>query len=143
MNTLQIKLARLEAQLKITKGNRAKAKIVIAILAVESAIEQLKSIAVTATKQEKAVKKEEFCKKPEKSTVKLLQLRFKNAEISIAENKINLNSQGAELSLNCSFSLDVDYYGNNRKTKIRKLKEAQTAKVHATFEFVGTILLAS
>jgi hypothetical protein len=42
MNTLQIKLARLESQLKITKGNRAKAKIVIEILKVESAIEQLK-----------------------------------------------------------------------------------------------------
>jgi hypothetical protein len=40
MNTLQTKLARLEAQLKITKGNRAKAKIVIEILKVESAIEQ-------------------------------------------------------------------------------------------------------
>jgi len=143
MNTLQIKLARLEAQLKITKGNRAKAKLIIAILAVELAIEQLKSIAVTVIKQEKAVKKEEFCKKPEKSTVKLLQFRFKNAEISIAENKINLKSQSAELSLNCSFSLDVDYYGNNRKTKIKKLREVQTAKVHAMFEFVGTILLAS
>jgi hypothetical protein len=42
MNTLQTKLARLEAQLKITKGNRAKAKIVVEILKVESAIEQLK-----------------------------------------------------------------------------------------------------
>jgi hypothetical protein len=42
MNTLQIKLARLESQLKITKGNRAKAKIVIEILKVELAIEQLK-----------------------------------------------------------------------------------------------------
>jgi hypothetical protein len=40
MNTLQTKLARLEAQLKITKGNRAKAKIVIEILKVELAIEQ-------------------------------------------------------------------------------------------------------
>ena len=40
MNTLQTKLARLESQLKITKGNRAKAKIVIEILKVESAIEQ-------------------------------------------------------------------------------------------------------
>jgi hypothetical protein len=42
MNTLQTKLARLESQLKITKGNRAKAKIVIEILKVESAIERLK-----------------------------------------------------------------------------------------------------
>ena len=42
MNTLQTKLVRLEAQLKITKGNRAKAKIVIEILKVESAIERLK-----------------------------------------------------------------------------------------------------
>ena len=40
MNTLQTKLARLEAQLKITKGNRAKAKIVMEILKVELAIEQ-------------------------------------------------------------------------------------------------------
>jgi hypothetical protein len=42
MNTLQTKLARLKSQLKITKGNRAKAKIVMEILKVESAIEQLK-----------------------------------------------------------------------------------------------------
>jgi hypothetical protein len=42
MNTLQTKLARLEAQLKVAKGNRNKAKIVIEILKVESAIEQLK-----------------------------------------------------------------------------------------------------
>jgi hypothetical protein len=42
MNTLQTRLARLKSQLKITKGNRAKAKIVIEILKVESAIEQLK-----------------------------------------------------------------------------------------------------
>jgi hypothetical protein len=42
MNTLQTRLARLKSQLKITKGNRAKAKIVIEILKVESAIERLK-----------------------------------------------------------------------------------------------------
>ena len=42
MDTLRTKLARLEAQFKITKGNRAKAKIVMEILKVESAIEQLK-----------------------------------------------------------------------------------------------------
>jgi hypothetical protein len=42
MNTLQTKLARLKSQLKITRGNRAKAKIVIEILKVESAIGQLK-----------------------------------------------------------------------------------------------------
>ena len=41
MNTLQTKLTRLNAQLKITKGNRAKAKIVIQILKIELAIEQL------------------------------------------------------------------------------------------------------
>lgn len=51
MNTLQTKLARLEAQLKITKGNRAKAKIVIEILKVELAIEQfnLKQKEITLT----------------------------------------------------------------------------------------------
>jgi hypothetical protein len=51
MNTLQTKLTRLEAQLKITKGNRAKAKIVIEILKVEAAIEQfnLKQKEITLT----------------------------------------------------------------------------------------------
>lgn len=44
MNALQTKLARLNAQLSVTKGNRAKAKIVIEILKVESAIEQLELI---------------------------------------------------------------------------------------------------
>ena len=39
MNTLQVKLARLNAKLLVTKGNRAKAKIVIEILKVESAID--------------------------------------------------------------------------------------------------------
>lgn len=41
---LQAKLIRLEFQLKITKGNRAKAKIVIEILKIESAIEQLEPV---------------------------------------------------------------------------------------------------
>ena len=41
MNTLKTKLNQLKSQLKITKGNRAKAKLVIKILAVETAIEQL------------------------------------------------------------------------------------------------------
>lgn len=139
MNNLQTKLNRLIAQLAITKGNRAKAKIIIKVLAVEAAIEQLKSV------KEKIVKKtdEEFCKKAEKTTVKLLLRRFKGAEINITENKIKITSASAELLLNCSFSLDIDYYGRNRKTKIKELKEIQTAKLHAMFEFVGTILLAS
>lgn len=50
MNTLQTKLTRLNTQLAITKGNRNKAKIVIEILKVESAIEQLKSIQENSTK---------------------------------------------------------------------------------------------
>ena len=143
MNTLQTKLARLEAQLKITKGNRNRAKLVIAILAVEAAIEQLKPVMVTAAQKEATVKKDEFCKKAEKATVKLLQLRFKNAEVNVTETKVNINSESAELSVNLSFSLDTEYYGYKRQTHIRKLKQAQTAKVHAMFEFAGTILLAS
>lgn len=51
MNNLQSKLARLESQLKITKGNRAKAKIVIEILKVESAIEQLQKNNIVAFKR--------------------------------------------------------------------------------------------
>lgn len=124
MHILQTKLARLEAQLKITKGNRNRAKLVIAILAVEAAIEQLKPVIVTEAK-------------------KLLQLRFKNAEVNVTKTKLNITSDSTELSLNLSFSLDTEYYGYKRQTHIRKLKQAQTAKVHVMFEFVGTILLAS
>ena len=51
MNTLQIKLARLEAQLAITKGNRAKAKLIIAILAVEAAIEAIEKNTIVAFKR--------------------------------------------------------------------------------------------
>lgn len=53
MNTLQIKLqtklAQLNAQLVVTKGNRNKAKIVIDILKVEFAIELLKPSVIKMT----------------------------------------------------------------------------------------------
>lgn len=143
MNTLQTKLARLNAQLLITKGNRNKAKIVIDILKVELAIEQLKPVIAIRAKKEATVKKDKFCKKAEKETVKLLQSRFKNAKVNVTETKVNITSESAEISVNSSFLLNTDYYEYNRETKISKLKKSQTAKVHAIFEFIGTVLLAS
>ena len=51
MNTLKTKLNKLNAQLRATHGNRAKAKLVIKILAVEAAIEQLQKNAIVAFKK--------------------------------------------------------------------------------------------
>lgn len=55
MTKLQIKLNRLNAQLSITKGNRARAKIALEILKIESAIEQLelKQKEITLTWEQK------------------------------------------------------------------------------------------
>ena len=51
MNTLETKLNKLNAQLRATHGNRAKAKLVIKILAVEAAIEQIQKNAIVAFKR--------------------------------------------------------------------------------------------
>ena len=51
MNTLETKLNKLNAQLRATHGNRAKAKLVIKILAVEAAIEQIQKNAIVSFKR--------------------------------------------------------------------------------------------
>ncbi len=51
MNTLETKLNKLNAQLRATHGNRAKAKLVIKILAVEAAIEQLQKNTIVSFKR--------------------------------------------------------------------------------------------
>lgn len=51
MSTLETKLYKLNAQLRVACGNRAKAKLVIKILAVEAAIEQLDKNNIVAFKR--------------------------------------------------------------------------------------------
>lgn len=51
MNTLETKLNKLNAQLRVARGNRAKAKLVIKILAVEAAIEAIQKNAIVAFKK--------------------------------------------------------------------------------------------
>jgi hypothetical protein len=51
VNTLETKLNKLNAQLRATHGNRAKAKLVIKILAVEAAIEQLQKNTIVSFKR--------------------------------------------------------------------------------------------
>ena len=56
LNRLNTKLTRLTAQLAVTKGNRNKAKIILEIVKIEAAIEQLSQ--KRNTKKQKPVKKE-------------------------------------------------------------------------------------
>lgn len=143
LTKLQTKLTKLTAQLKITRGNRAKAKIIIAILKVEAAIETLESIQEPLKRKSKEKVKDDFCKKTEKTTIKLFESRFKNAKVDITTNKITLKSGSAELSLNCAVTLDSDYYNHYNRVKIIKnLKASQTSKAHSVFHFVGSILKA-
>ena len=249
MNALQTKLARLNAQLSVTKGNRAKAKIVIEILKVESAIEQLipeeKEITLTR-EQEKSLnaltvgncpifskltekskeellkivdelevlnreadrdnctgkgawkkpseasikrseqrsnkrrllrqrveqleliqkkpveikeeteqsepvdapvtKKDEFCKKPEKATIKFLESKFKDAQIEITDKQVILKSETSELKLNCFVEIPYidEYYNHYRRKKlIKRLRDGQTSKAHSVCEYIGSILLAA
>jgi hypothetical protein len=51
MNNLQSKLARLEAQLKITKGRQNQRKLIEKILAVEAAIEAIEKNAIVSFKR--------------------------------------------------------------------------------------------
>jgi hypothetical protein len=51
VSTLETKLNKLNAQLRATHGNRAKAKLVIKILAVEAAIEQLQKNTIVSFKR--------------------------------------------------------------------------------------------
>lgn len=242
---LQAKLTRLNAQLSITRGNRAKVKIVIEILRVESAIEQFspKQKEITLTWEQKkslnaltggnlpvfsklteeskekllkivdelevlnceadqdnatgkgawkrpseasikrsekrsneysllrkrieqleliqeksveinqskpvdvsATKKNEFCKKPEKATIKFLESRFKDAQVDITKTQVIIKSGTSELAMNLFFEIpDInDYYNQYRRAKtIKNLKQNQTSKVHSVCEYISTILLAS
>ena len=241
---LQIKLTCLNAQLSITKGNRNKAKLVLEILKVESAIEQLipeeKEITLTReqekslnaltggkfifskltqeskkellkivneleslereeyrdsctgkglwkkpseasikrseqrsnkrrllrqrveqleliqekpveireeTEQSKPVdvpvtKKDEFCKKSDRKTVKLLESRFKDAQIDITETQVILKSETGELAINCSMELpELDY---RRRDVIKSLiRQNQNPKIHSVYEYIGSILLTA
>ena len=245
---LQAKLTCLNAQLSITKGNRNKAKLVLEILRIESAIEQLipeeKEITLTreqekslnaltggkfifskltqeskkellkivneleslereeyrdsctgkglwkkpseaSTKrseqrsnkrrllrqrveqlepiQEKPVKikkeikqskpvdapvtkKDEFCKKPEKATIKFLESKFKDAQIEITDKQVILKSETSELKLNCFVEIPYidEYYNHYRRKKlIKRLRDGQTSKAHSVCEYIGSILLAA
>lgn len=157
MNALQTKLARLNAQLSVTKGNRAKAKIVIEILKVESAIEQLEPIQEKPVKIKKEIKqskpvdapvtqKDEFCKKPEKATIKFLESKFNDAQIEITDKQIILKSETSELKLNCFVEIPYidEYYNHYRRKKIiKRLREGQTSKAHSVCEYIGSILLTA
>lgn len=248
MTKLQIKLNRLNAQLSITKGNRAKAKIALEILKIESAIEQLelkqKEITLTweqkkslnaltggkfifgkltqeskkkllkivneledlereeyrdkctgkglwkrpseasikrsekrsnkyrllrkrveqleliqenpvevkeETEQSKPVnvpvtKKDEFCKKTEKTTIKFLESKFENAQVEITDKQIILKSETSELKLNCFVEIPyIDEYYNHYKRKklIKRLRDGQTSKAHSVCEYISSILLTA
>ncbi len=133
MNTLQTKLARLESQLKITKGNRAKAKIVIEILKVESAIEWI---------EKKQAFKDEFYRKPEKTINK-----FKDTQINITETQaIELRTKQLELNLFCEMPC-VNKFQEVDNTKFTKQtisilnKEGKTRKVKG--EALGDYLISA
>lgn len=138
MNSLKNKLNKLNAQLKITRGNRAKAKLVIKILAVEAAIEKMNSAVVT---KKPVAKKLEFAKKPDKKMLKIFKEKLQGAEIKITENKILLISGSLELSVNTSIEFIPKWTG--RRSEAKYLRETQTAKIHALYEVIGTLLLAS
>ena len=242
MNALQTKLTRLNAQLSVTKGNRNKAKLILEILKVESAIEQLeliqenpleveekeievKNIAVKLPVSVSTLKKhcgvpsaemtdkeiingwkyslaaqsmqkdwrlteqiswadrhlilnivywvdqyqqemdergltekyclwiekkeeiqDEFCKKPEKATIKFLESKFKNCQIEITDKQIILTSETSELKLNCFVEIPYidEYYNHYRRKKlIKRLRDGQTSKAHSVCEYIGSILLAA
>lgn len=157
VSKLQAKLTRLNAQLVVTKGNRAKAKIVLEILKVESAIEQLEPIQEKPvevreeTEQSKPVdapvtKKDGFFTKPEKATIKFLESKFKDAQIDITDKQIILKSETSELKLNCFVEIPYidEYYNHYRRKKlIKRLRDGQTSKAHSVCEYIGSILLAA
>lgn len=150
---LQIKLTRLNAQLSVTKGNRNKAKLVLEILKIELGIEQSEPIQKKPVevkreiKQSKPVdtpvtKKDEFCKKPDRKTIKLLESRFKDAQIDITETQVILKSETSELTMNCSMELpELDY---RRRDVIKSLiRQNQNPKIHSVYEYIGSILLTA
>ena len=91
-------------------------------------------------------KKDEFCKKPEKTTIKFLESKFKDAQVEITDKQIILKSETSELALNLSFEIpDInDYYSQYRRAKtIKNLRQNQTSKVHSVCEYIGSILLTA
>lgn len=157
VSKLQAKLTRLNAQLSITKGSRARAKLVLEILRIESAIEQLEPIQEKPVKIKKEIKqskpvdapvtkKDEFCKKAEKTTIKFLESKFKDAQIDITDKQIILKSETSELKLNCFVEIPYidEYYNHYRRKKlIKRLRDGQTSKAHSVCEYIGSILLAA
>lgn len=87
-------------------------------------------------------KKDEFCKKPDRKTVKLLESRFKDAQINITETQVILKSETSELTMNCSMELpELDY---RRRDVIKSLiRQNQNPKIHSVYEYIGSILLTA
>ena len=92
--------------------------------------------------EKKEAFKDEFCKKPDRKTIKLLESRFKDAQIDITETQVVLKSETSELTMNCSMELpELDY---RRKDVIKSLiKQNQNPKIHSVYEYIGSILLAA
>ena len=91
-------------------------------------------------------KKDEFCKKPEKATIKFLESKFKNCQIEITDKQVILKSETSELKLNCFVEIPYidEYYNHYRRKKlIKRLRDGQTSKAHSVCEYVGSILLAA
>jgi hypothetical protein len=103
---------------------------------VKKEIDQSKSVDAPATK------KDEFCKKPDRKTIKLLESRFKDAQIDITETQVILKSETSELTMNCLMELPELNY--RRKDVIKSLiKQNQNPKIHSVYEYIGSILLAA
>lgn len=87
-------------------------------------------------------KKDEFCKKPDRKTIKLLESRFKDAQIDITETQVILKSETSELTMNCSMELpELDY---RRRDVIKSLiRQNQNPKIHSVYEYIGSILLTA
>lgn len=85
---------------------------------------------------------DEFCKKPDKKTIELLESRFKDAQIDITETQVILKSETSELTMNCSMELpELDY---RRKDVIKSLiKQNQNPRIHSVYEYIGSILLTA
>lgn len=112
----------------------------------ENPVEVKKEIKQSKSVNTPVDKKDEFCKKAEKTTIKFLESKFQNAQIEITDKQIILKSETSELALNLSFEIpDInDYYNQYRRAKtIKNLKQNQTSKVHSVCEYIGSILLAA
>ena len=91
-------------------------------------------------------KKDEFCKKPEKATIKFLESKFNDAQIEITDRQIILKSETSELKLNCFVEIPYidEYYNHDRRKKlIKRLRDGQTSKAHSVCEYIGSILLTA